>query len=235
MLVRKDIRKIQGSHMKLEALDGSKVLDGTSFYFEEGDVYRIDGKQGNCSEFLKLLSVLNTKWSGNYYFNDDNLNEMSFEEFQSYRLNIAYTFDHGGLLNNKSILDNILLPLQYHNELSSEEALKISLEYLERFELLEFKDLRPAMTPGYVRKLACVIRSLTQRPQVLVMDGPTTAIDREKSQLLIDIINEKRKSGEIKILLFSTTYETGFETWEPKTLLLSQSGIELVNSKDQAV
>lgn len=235
MLVRKDIQTIHGKEMSLNALDGSNVLSNSSFYFEAGDVYRIEGKQGDCSEFLKMISVLNTKWNGAFYFNDDDLNEMSFEEFQSYRLNLAYSFDHGGLLNNKSILENILLPLQYHNELSLEESQALCLEYLEKFDLIEFKDLRPAMTPGYVRKLACVIRSLTQRPQVLVMDGPTTAIDREKSQLLVDIINEKRLSGEIKILLFSTTYETGFEKWEPKTLKLSSHGIELVNQEDQAV
>lgn len=232
--IRKDVEVLKAFDLSLTSLDGSKVLESSSFHFKEGDVYKITGKLGHCSEFLKMMGFLEVNYSGQLFVNQLDVSDLSFEEFQGYRLNIGYTFDFGGLLNNRTIKENILLPLQYHMEVDFEEAEGIVEDYLARFKLLEFKDLRPAMTPGYVRKLGCVIRSLVGNPQILVMDGPTTAIDKERSQTLIDIVKEKLDKKEVKMVLFSSTYDGGFTEWNPKILRLEDGKLLGLENGEEA-
>lgn len=231
---RKSVEIIKGFSVSLTSLDGSSVLKNCNFNFKEGDVFKLKGKLGHCSEFLKMLGFLEVNYSGQVFVNENNVQDMSFEEFQGYRLNIGYSFDFGGLLNNRTIRENILLPLQYHNEISNEEAEDLVDSYINKFSLEEFGDLRPAMTPGYVRKLACVIRSLVLKPEVLVMDGPTTAIDHGRSKILVSLIKEKLENKEIKILLFSSTYEEGFSEWSPKTLEIKDGGLIGLDNGDVA-
>ena len=161
------------------------------------------------------------KTQGKLFYNNDDVLDYSFDEFQNYRLNVGYSFDYGGLLNNKTIKENILLPLHYHNELDAEEAEKRVEDYLARYMLEEFADLRPAMTPGYVRKLACVVRSLALDPEVLFLDGPTTAVDKERANILVNEIANSVQQGKVKIVIFTTTYESGFEAWKAKELDMS--------------
>lgn len=112
------------------------------------------------STVLQLMAGLLQPQQGKYLINNENVAEMSFEEFLPYRLSIGYSFDYGGLINNRTIFENIILPLVYHKILPYEEARLQVDGLLKRFELEKFRNQRPAHIPGRVRKVACLLKKL---------------------------------------------------------------------------
>ena len=229
--LRKDIEDISLRNFSVRSLTGEDVLQGIDYDFKRGEVYRIKGALGDCSEFLKALGFIHKNSQGSILVNGEDAMEFSFEEFTKYRFNIGYTFDYGGLLNNKTIKENITLPLQYHNEFHADEIEEAADWFLSYFDINQFANLRPAMTPGFVRKLGCIIRCLIVKPQVLVMDGPTAALDKIRSENLVRYIYEKFETTEIRMILFSTSYDGSFEPWSPKTLEIKEQSLNLLPDK----
>jgi phospholipid/cholesterol/gamma-HCH transport system ATP-binding protein len=83
----------------------------------------ITGPAGNGqSTFLKLLAVLRLPQSGSFLINGADTTQMSFEEFLPLRMQIGYTFDYGGLFANRTLMDNMMLPLLYHKICEPEVA-----------------------------------------------------------------------------------------------------------------
>ncbi|MEC9281325.1 MAG: ATP-binding cassette domain-containing protein [Bdellovibrionota bacterium] len=232
---RKEIKSIELKGFGLTSLNNEEVLKNVFQKFESGCAYRIQGALGDCSELLKALAFIHDQVEGEVLVNSQNALDFSFEEFHPWRMNIAYTFDYGGLLNNRSIKENIALPLQYHDELELSEIDGLVEEYLKLFNIFEFKDLRPAMTPGFVRKLGCIIRSLIVQPEVLIMDGPTASLDKERSETLVNYVSDKFHDGSIKMIFYSTSYEGSFKTWEAESFEISSGNLIGLNTGELAV
>src|SRR3954463_3151040 len=88
------------------------TLSNADFEFPTNKIIWIQSTEGaGKSTVLQILAGLLIPQSGKYLLNEDNVTDMTFEDFLTYRLGIGYTFDYGGLINNKSIEDNLLLPL----------------------------------------------------------------------------------------------------------------------------
>lgn len=159
------------------------------------------------STFLKLLAVLLQPNQGHYFINEQDTTDMSFEEFLPLRRKIGYTFDYGGLFSNRTLHDNLTLPLLYHKILSPSQASREVAAFAKTFHFESQLHLRPALVSGGLRKLICVLRALILRPEMLVMDDPFTGLDSESSRNLIRILHERRKTGELKHLFFTSRDE----------------------------
>jgi ABC-type transporter Mla maintaining outer membrane lipid asymmetry ATPase subunit MlaF len=159
----------------------------------------VTGKAGHGqSTFLKLLAVLVQPQSGSFLINGQNTSEMSFEEFLPYRRRIGYTFDYGGLFANRTLAENIVLPLLYHKTHSLREAEAEAFALAEAFGFKNDLSKIPASASGGLRKLVSILRAFVLRPEMLVMDDPFTGIDHTNKINIIKLINERRESGELK-------------------------------------
>jgi phospholipid/cholesterol/gamma-HCH transport system ATP-binding protein len=163
---------------------------------------RSSGGHGK-STFLRLLAGLATPQTGGLYFNAKSVSEMSFEEFLPYRLNIGYGFDFGGLLNNKTIKENLILPLLYHEFLPPEEANQRVDEIIEYFAISQAANLRPFAVSGSVRKLACVLRAFVHWPQVVLLDDPMTGLKEDHLFDLFQFIDESFATRGLKQMYFT--------------------------------
>lgn len=186
------------------------TLLNCDFEFPTGYVTWIKSMEGaGKSTLLQILAGLLIPQSGSYFINDDNVVNMTFEDFLKYRLAIGYTFDYGGLINNMTIQDNLLLPLVYHDLIPREEAKKRVESYIKKFDLEKFRSERPAHVPGRVRKLACLLRSLVIQPQMLLMDDPSVGLGADTTKLFADTIDELRSEGFLKHV-FVSSYDEKF-------------------------
>lgn len=186
------------------------TLSNADFEFPTNKIIWVQSQEGaGKSTVLQILAGLLIPQSGKYFLNEDNVTDMSFEDFLTYRLGIGYTFDYGGLINNKTLEDNLLLPLTYHNLISRAEAKNRVTEVLKKFDLLKFKDERPAHVPGRVRKLGCVLRAIVTHPQMLLMDDPSVGLGSETTSLFVDLVHEMRDQGFLKHI-FVTSYDDKF-------------------------
>jgi ABC-type transporter Mla maintaining outer membrane lipid asymmetry ATPase subunit MlaF len=156
------------------------------------------------STLLKLMAVLLQPQSGKFLINGLNTTDMSFEEFQGLRRRIGYTFDLGGLMANRTLLDNLTLPLLYHKIETPERAEAIAREMGERFGFTPAINLRPASVSGAVRKIVSVARALLLKPELLLMDDPFTALDAKVAKELVLYLLELRSEGVVRHVFFTS-------------------------------
>jgi ABC-type transporter Mla maintaining outer membrane lipid asymmetry ATPase subunit MlaF len=124
-------------------------------------------------------------------------------------MQIGYSFDYGGLINNRSLLDNMMLPLLYHKTLPQKEAKERVEEMLSTFDLMKFAHERPAHVPGRVRKTTCLLRSLVMHPQMLLLDDPSVGLGQDSVYTFVDYIHKLRKEGHLKHI-FISSYDEKF-------------------------
>lgn len=183
---------------------GVPVFDRVSFSFPKAKAVwiRAPGGRGK-STLLRILAGLLTPQSGRYLINGETVNEMSFERFLGYRLAMGYGFDMGGLLNNRTLFENLTLPLVYHKILSPEDAHARVDETLRLFGMGQARDFRPFAVSGSQRKLTCVLRAFVHWPQVVLLDDPITGLKQDNLNDLIHFVEEGYASRGLKQIIFS--------------------------------
>lgn len=180
------------------------VFENVSFAMPDAKVVwiRSPGQRGK-STLLRILAGLLTPQSGRYLINGEAVNEMSFEEFLPFRLAMGYGFDLGGLLNNKTLGENLILPLLYHDMLPVEEAADRVEEVVRHFGLAAAANQRPFSVSGSQRKLTCVVRSFMHWPQVVLLDDPGTGLKQDNLNDLVYFVEESFASRNLRQLYFT--------------------------------
>lgn len=144
------------------------------------------------SRLLRSLVGLVPIPTGKVLINDQDISELSFEELSQFRIHCGYSFGFGGLLANKSIEENILLPVEYHGLRPLDEAVADVKEFARAVKSESFMALRPAAAPGYVRKLACVARALILNPDFVILDDPFGGLGQSHREMLNEWLYEYR-------------------------------------------
>lgn len=178
--------------------DRECVFEDVTLEIPTGKIVWVSGQSGaGKSVLIKLLNGHIAPTKGRYLINGQDVAQMSFEEFLPYRLRIGYSFDFGGLINNRTIYQNLSLPMEYHHPSQEQNIADQVHEYLAHFNLLDVANERPASIPGAFRKAACVARAFMLNPQMLLLDDPTTGLRSELRMRLKDLLLKKKKSGEV--------------------------------------
>ncbi|MEI7973093.1 MAG: ATP-binding cassette domain-containing protein [Bdellovibrio sp.] len=192
------------------SFDDHSLFAGINFQFPMDSVVCFCGELGSGrSTVLQILAGLILPSDGSYLINSRAVEEMSFEEFLSFRLKIGYAFDLGGLLNNRSLLDNLTLPLLYHRLFLPAEAEEWALQFLEEFQLQDLRHKRPSFVSPNVRKLVVLLRSLIHRPEVLLLDDPATNLRDEQILKFFDLVERHRQKENLRHI-FLTDLEESF-------------------------
>lgn len=227
--------------MKIESLkfdqvtythdDGASVIESCTFDFPNKGIYWLQSQSGQGrSTILQLMGVMVAPSKGNVLINKQITNLMSFEEFLPYRLNIGYGFDYGGLINNRTLFDNMLLPLQYHKLYTQEGAAQQAVQDLvNEFNLHRYVHLRPSLVPGGVRKLVCILRSMILRPDLLLLDDPTVGLNQIATQRLIQKIKEAPSQGFCNTVYICSFDERFMHSLDAKPVYLSGGQLMLEN------
>lgn len=150
---------------------------------------------GGKSTLLRIIAGLSYPDAGTIVINDQ---ELIFNEkyLRQYRKKIGVVFQSYNLFPHLTALENIVLPLEYVQKISREEATNISIDLLKRFALDKHAEKKPhALSGGQVQRVA-LIRAIAIQPQLLILDEPTSALDplmtAEVLELIIELKNEKR-------------------------------------------
>lgn len=233
MSERKHIQSLQFDRIGFHFENDPQLFSDLSvdFVMNKTIWLRSEGAEGK-STFLQLMSGLLVPTSGHYRINNEEFTDMSFEDFLPYRLNIGYSFDQGGLIHNRTIEENILLPLLYHKLMPAREAKKRAHEYMERLEIIDSKDLRPSYVRGRVRKMACLIRALVTHPDLLLLDDPSVGLDEPLMKKFVDIIDELQASGRLHSIYISSYDEKFMNLLNHQEALLDADGLHYSAEED---
>lgn len=221
---RQEIKSLKFENLSFRYNDSSSIFEDISFDFPLDQItcFKSYNTGAGRSTLMQLLAGLETANDGKYLINDLNVNEMSFEEFLPFRLSIGYAFDTGGLIHNKTIAENLILPLLYHNFQNPTDAENKVNSYLNTFGIAKYKDQRPSSVQGSVRKIACLIRPLLLEPQMLLLDDPSVGIPQETALKYFDFVNELRQKKTIRHIFISSNDEKFMGLMEHTEIFLDQ-------------
>lgn len=166
------------------------LFEDVSFEIPRGKVLWLNGTAGSgTSTLIRILTGLQPVSQGRYFVNETDVYDCSFQEFLPFRLKIGYGMDEGGLLNNRTLKQNIELPASYHKCFSEEEQNEWVDFLLSKFQLKDFSHERPAMVRGSLRKATCIARAFSLKPQVLLLDHPENGLQGDLVDQLSGLIH----------------------------------------------
>ncbi len=193
------IRTLSLRGVSLLGSDGELVFDSLSCELPVDSVVWLRASSGGGkSNLMRLIAGLDEPSAGSYLINGEDVTALNFAGFSTWQRRIGFGFELGGLLSNKTIEQNLMLPFFYHRSLTTPEAEARVAEYLERFGLMKVKDRRPAACSGGNRKSAVLARALITWPELLLLDHPTAGLDERGVSALRSLIELHRRERGLK-------------------------------------
>jgi phospholipid/cholesterol/gamma-HCH transport system ATP-binding protein len=202
---RKGIHELKFLDLSYRYENETHVFDKISFDFMRPWPVILQGPTGGGKNTLiKLLLGLLPIKSGHYIINGEVMNDLSFAEFDAYRLNMGYSFDVGGLINNRTLYENFILPLEYHHFLPERGSREYIINFFEYFRIDEYKHVRPAFVSSGIRKVATLIRPFLLDPEIIILNNPTLGLNSEHVLPLVQLIKEHQSKKNLKHLIVVT-------------------------------
>ena len=166
------------------------VLENVDWNVAPGEFWVVAGQQhSGKSDFLTMVAGLMPPVKGSYKF-FGNETQIFDESRLADRLRLGLIFENAQLFHYLTIAENVALPLQYHKNLESDDAVKAIQELLELTELKSVADVTPANLPRSWQKRAGLARALTLRPEILLLDNPLGGLDARHSQWWLRFLDE---------------------------------------------
>lgn len=230
MIEIKDLHK--SYHMGKNSLH---VLKGINFSVSEGEMVSIMGSSGSGkSTLLNILGILDEADEGTYNLDGTlikNLNEKIAAQYRNRFL--GFIFQSFNLINYKSALENVALPLYYQGEKRNIRTEK-AMHYLEKVGLAQWATHLPNELSGGQKQRVAIARALASDPKVLLADEPTGALDTKTSYEVMDLIQGINDEGKTILIV---THEEDIANMTKRIvnlrdgLIIDDSKVEQVRAK----
>jgi putative ABC transport system ATP-binding protein len=178
------------------------VLKGINFSVEEGELVAIMGSSGSGkSTLLNILGMLDELDDGSYDLDGvaiKNLNETKAANYRNKFL--GFVFQSFNLINYKSAMENVALPL-YYQRVPRKERQEKALKYLDQVGLKEWAEHLPSELSGGQKQRVAIARAMAAEPKVLLADEPTGALDSKTSYEVMDLIQKINDQGNTILIV----------------------------------
>jgi len=179
---------------------GHEALAGVSLTIERGELVCISGHSGaGKSTLLKLIAAIERPTTGVVTVSGQSLGRMRRSALPYFRRNIGLVFQDHKLLYDRSVHDNVLLPLHIRG-LSGHEAGKRVRAALDKVGLLDKERARPITLSGGEQQRLCIARAIVSRPPLLLADEPTANLDEDYARTIMDMFKAFNQVGVTVVL-----------------------------------
>lgn len=203
------------------------VLKGINLTIKKGEFVSIMGASGSGkSTLLNILGILDNYDEGEYFLNDiliRNLNETKAAEYRN-RM-IGFIFQSFNLISFKNAMENVALPLFYQG-VSRKKRNQLALEYLEKLGLKEWAHHMPNELSGGQKQRVAIARALISKPQIILADEPTGALDSKTSVEVMNLLKELHEKEGLTIVV--VTHESGVANQTNKIIHIKDGVIERI-------
>ena len=173
------------------------VLKGINIDIEEGELVAIMGSSGSGkSTLLNILGMLDVADKGNYTLDGVPIKDLDETKAAKYRNKfLGFIFQSFNLINYKTALENVALPL-YYQKVGRKERSEKAMKYLEKVGLADWAEHLPSELSGGQKQRIAIARALAAEPKVLLADEPTGALDSVTSSEVMQLIQEINDEGK---------------------------------------
>jgi len=199
------LEKIQKTYQGIDQTTPISVLVKVDFKLGEEESCVITGPSGSGkSTLLNIVGGLTRPDSGKIEFNGIDISELSHDELALFRnRDIGFIFQQHHLLPQLTLIDNILLPtIPFPREKPEFDPVERAQGLLKMVGLTDRLNHHPGQLSGGERQRVAVVRALINKPNVLLADEPTGALDSTSSAQLTDLLlelNDKEKTALIVV------------------------------------
>ena len=173
------------------------VLKGINFSVSEGELVAIMGSSGSGkSTLLNIIGMLDNYDKGSYKLDNILIKDLNETKAANYRNKfLGFVFQSFNLINYKSAVDNVILPL-YYQGIKRKEREKTALDYLDNVGLKNWASHLPSELSGGQKQRVAIARAMVSKPKVLLADEPTGALDSNTSSDVMSLIQKINNSGK---------------------------------------
>ncbi|GAJ78067.1 cell division transporter, ATP-binding protein FtsE [Vibrio sp. JCM 18905] len=186
---------------------GRQALQKVDFHLRRGEMAFLGGHSGGAgkSTLLKLICAIERPTDGKIHFNGHDITRIPSKDIPFLRRNIGIVFQDHRLLMDRSVYDNVALPMRIESISENEIKRRVSAA-LDKTGLLDKARCLPSQLSGGEQQRVGIARAVVNRPTLLVADEPTGNLDPELSNRVLRLFEEFNRAG-VTILL--ATHDVG--------------------------
>ncbi len=188
----------------VKEFEGRVVLDNICTTMKQGAVNMIIGRSGSGKTvMLKCIIGLIKPTSGSIKFDGKNIHDLKPKELKLLRRDIGMLFQGSALFDSKTVLENVMFPLDMFSRKNLRERRKHAEFCLERVNLSHAANLYPSEISGGMMKRVAIARAISLNPRYLFCDEPNSGLDPKTSQLIDELILDITKDYGITSIVVS--------------------------------
>jgi cell division transport system ATP-binding protein len=166
---------------------GQDALRDVNFSLQPGALAFVTGRSGaGKSTLLKLIPAIERPSSGTVLVNGQNVGALKRGAIPYLRRNIGIVFQDQKLLYDRSVYDNVMLPLAFSGH-APKEAARRARAALDKVGLLARERANPVQLSGGEQQRVAIARAVVNRPALLIADEPTANLDLESAARILEI------------------------------------------------
>jgi putative ABC transport system ATP-binding protein len=179
------------------------ILKGISFDVKDGEFVSIVGPSGNGkSTLLNMITGIDRPSDGDVVVTGRNLNKMSENQMAAWRgENVGIIFQFFQMLPALSLLQNVILPMDFANKYTTKERRERAMHLLEIVDLADQANKLPSMVSGGQQQRAAIARALANDPPLLVADEPTGNLDSRTAQDVFALFSRLVEGGKSMLMV----------------------------------
>ena len=191
---------------------------------KQGEFVAIIGKSGSGkSTMLNMLSGIDRPTSGEIWIGDTAIHNMDQDQLAKWRgRNVGVVFQFFQLLPTLTILENVMLPMDFCNTIPANKRKMRALHLLEQFGISEQAYKLPALLSGGQQQRAAIARALANDPALLMADEPTGNLDSHTSEAILQLFKGLAASGKTIVMV---THERDITKWVSSVVKLADGQV----------
>lgn len=195
-----DLRNINKYYSSAD--ENLHVLKDINVQVAAGEMVAIMGPSGSGkSTLINLLGFIDTKFSGEYLFEGENLVTSSDDRLSKIRNQVVgFVFQNFSLIENNTVYENVELPLLYGGY-GFQQTKKQVMAVLEKVGIADKVDKFPKQLSGGQQQRVAIARALVNQPKFVIADEPTGALDTQTSEEIMDLFHGLNQKDGTTILL----------------------------------
>ena len=200
------------------------ALKNITLKIDSGQLVSITGKSGSGkSTLLNVITGIDRPTNGSVIINSIRVDKLSESELASWRgKNVGVVFQFFQLLPTLTILENVMLPMDFCNTYPKKDRKERALSLLQMVDIKEQADKFPSTLSGGQQQRVAIARALANDPPLIVADEPTGNLDSQTATAIFELFAKLAKSGKTVVVV---THEREFSSYFENTINIADGVI----------